>query len=521
MRTRFMRLFLFLLLCLPIAAMAQGKPAAAKPAPKPKAAAAKARAVTTHHSVMIDGQRVAYTATAGTIILSNPQQKPTASMFFIAYTEDKSDPASRPITFLYNGGPGAASTLVNFGGFGPRTIVWPPPGSTVTVRPPYRLEPNPSTLLATTDLVFVDAIGTGYSRILPPTGTPKMFYGVQQDANAFTQFIQRYLTKYGRWGSPKFLLGESYGTTRSAVLANELIHHGIYLNGVMLCSTVLNFPTITFAPGDDLPYILYLPSYATAAWYHHRLTPRPPSLSAFVAKVEAFAAGTYASALFQGSALSSAERASIAKQLAAFTGVRASLWLKSNLRISLPVFNRYLMGSQDETAGRYDSRYTIPDLQPVLPFIGTGDVGATSSAVMGALTASSDNYIETRLNYHSKHLYHQLNYAVNRAWDWKYTPPVQDLLGQGELFLNVAPALARALTNDPGMDVMVNNGYFDMATPFFATRYTFRHMSLSPGDRKRITWDYYDCGHMLYLNAKVLPVLSANINRFIRQASAN
>ncbi len=312
----------------------------------------KARTVTTQHTVEIQGHSLAYTATAGTIILHDAKGNPTAKMFYIAYTKNPvSNPETRPLTFSYNGGPGAASALVNFGGFGPRKIVWPQPGSTVAVRPPYQVKPNPATLLATTDLVFIDAPGTGYSRLIPPKGTPKMFYGVKQDANAFTQFIERYISKYDRWGSPKFLLGESYGTTRSAVLAQQLIQHGIYLNGVILCSTVLNFPTITFAPGDDLPYILYLPSYAAAAWYHHRLHPEPASLPGLVKKAEAFASGPYATALFQGSTLSKTQRESLARQLAALTGLPASLWLKSNLRISLPVFRRRLLGPAEQVHG--------------------------------------------------------------------------------------------------------------------------------------------------------------------------
>ena len=513
-------------LCLPVAGIAQAKPAAKPaahpPAAKPPESAEQERAVSTHHTVTINGQRVAYTATAGTIILRGSNEKPTASMFYIAYTEDKpAHPDSRPLTFLYNGGPGAASVLVDFGGFGPRKIVWPQPGSTVAVRPPYQIVPNPDTLLATSDLVFVDAVGTGYSRIISPAGTGKLFYGVKQDANSFEQFIRQYLSKYERWNSPKFLLGESYGTTRSAVLASDLVQHGIYLNGVILSSTVLTSPTITFAPGDDLPYILYLPSYAAAAWYHHALNPEPSSLPKFVAQAEAFASGPYAAALFQGSALPAAQIASLAKQLSALTGLPASLWSKAHLRIPLPVFSRNLLGNREESTGRYDSRYTIPELQPLLPFSGTDNVGATTSAIWGALTASSNHYIESRLNYHSQREYHQLNYAVNGQWDWKYNPPVQDLLGQGEMFLNVAPALARAMTNDPGLEVMVNNGYFDMATPFFATEYTFRHTQLPAGAEKRLTWDYYPCGHMLYLNPKVLPEISANINHFIAGASAH
>lgn len=348
-----------------------------------------------------------------------------------------------------------------------------------------------------------------------------MFYGVHQDSDAFTQFIERYISKFHRWGSPKFLLGESYGTTRSAVLSQELIQHGIYLNGVILCSTVLNFPTITFAPGDDLPFILYLPSYAAAAWYHHRLHPEPASLQELVKKAEAFAEGPYATALFKGSALRDAERQSIAVQLASLTGLPASMWIKADLRISLQLFRRRLMGEADQSTGRYDSRYTLGELQPLLPFNGSSNLGATSSAMTGALTASFNDYLERRMNYHSDRQYTQLSYKVNSAWDWKYNPPVQVLTGEGSMFLNVAPALARAMGNNPGLELMVNNGYFDMATPFFATEYSLRHSPLSKDAWKRITTDYYDCGHMLYLNPKVLPVLNSNINQFIAKASGS
>ena len=516
---------LILAMCIPGLGMA--KKTTPKPSPKPKAAAAaakkpKERAVSTHHTVTISGKPMAYTATAGTIILHDPKGQPTAKVFYVAYTKDHiSNPTTRPVTFSYNGGPGAASALVDIGGFGPRRLAWPQPGSTVAVRPPYKMEQNPMTLLATTDLVFIDAVGTGYSRIIPPHGTPKMFYGVKQDGDAFTQFIEQYISKYDRWGSPKFLLGESYGTTRSAVLAQDLIQHGIYLNGVILCSTVLNFPTITFAPGDDLPFILYLPSYAATAWYHHRLNPEPKSLPDLVKKAEAFAEGPYATALFKGSALSDAERDSIAKQLSSLTGLPASLWLKSDLRIPLRLFRRRLLGSADELTGRYDSRYTLDELQPLVPFTGPSNVGAVTSATEGALTAVFNDYLERKLNYHSTHHYIQLSFKVNGEWDWKYRPPVHVLLRQGSMFLNVAPALARAMDNDPGLELMDNNGYFDMATPFFATEYTLRHTPLPKGAWKRITTDYYDCGHMLYLNPKALPVLSKNINNFISQASSS
>ena len=304
------------------------------------------------------------------------------------------------------------------------------------------------------------------------------------------------------------------------MLAKELADHGVYLDGVIMCSTVLTFPTITFAPGDDLPFILYLPSYAAAAWYHHRLKPEPASLPDFVKKVEAFAEGPYATALFKGSALSDSEKQSLAEQLAGLTGLPASLWLKTNLRVSAPVFERKLLGKEDESTGRYDSRYTIDQLQPLLPVGGRTSIDASTSAMMGALTASFNDYVERRLNYHSEQHYIQLSDKVFGAWDWKYTPPVEDLLGWGSLFLNVAPALARAMNNDPGLEVMFNNGYFDMATPFFATEYTLRHTDLPKGAWDRITTKYYDCGHMLYVNPKSEPVLNRNINQFIAKASS-
>ncbi len=480
--------------------------------------AVHARSVSTQHAVMVDGRRIRYTATAGTIILRNGSGKPTASMFYIAYRENGVRHESRrPITFAYNGGPGGASVLVDFGGFGPRRIVWPSPGSNQGTRPPYRIVPNPDTLLGATDLVFVDAVGTGFSRILP-AGSAKMFYGINQDASAFRQFIARYLTQARRWNSPKFILGESYGTTRSAVLAADLARHGIDLNGVIMCSTVLDFPTVAFAPGNDSPYIFYLPSYAAVAWYHHRLHPEPASLTAWIAQVERFAQGSYAAALFQGSALAPAKLRSIAVRLAHYTGVSAKLWEKADLRISLPVFQKKLLGRTDRSVGRFDGRFSMPELEPLLPVSGQSAVGAATSAIMGALTASFNNYLERNLHYASPLHYRQIDYKVNADWKWTYEPPVESLTGEGQFYLNVAPALARAMLNDPGLRVMFNNGYFDMATPFFATLYTVHHMGLPPSVMRRIEFRYYPSGHMLYLNPVALPLLKKHIDHFIKRA---
>jgi carboxypeptidase C (cathepsin A) len=484
----------------------------------------KDKAVVTHGSVVVDGKRIRYTATAGTIVLKNEAGKATASMFYIAYTKDGvRDPATRPVTFAYNGGPGFASALVDVGGFGPRRIDWPAPGQIPAEQPPYRLVPNADTILKSTDLVFIDAVGTGYSRILG-AGKPAMFYDIRGDARSFTQFIERYVQKYGRFESPKFLLGESYGTTRSAVLAKDLVAKGVYLDGVILCSTVLDFPTLNFTPGNDLPYELYLPSYAAVAWYHHRLDPQPPDVGALVQQVERFAGGAYAQALFEGSALPPQQKAQIAARLASYTGLPAALWERADLRVPLSVFQRRLLGN-GETTGRFDARFTTPELQQLEPEGGNTAAGAATTAIWGALSASFDDYLQNGLDYHSKRLYVQTSASAFKAWHWlRYQPPLSQLdQGVGNMAIlrqrNVAPALARAMSNDPGMQLMLNNGWFDMATPFFATDYTIAHMGLPAALHGNIHEYYYPVGHMLYLNPAVLPKLARNIDAFIAAAA--
>ncbi|MGH9535559.1 MAG: S10 family peptidase [Terriglobales bacterium] len=498
MRSAF-TLLLVTLLLLPISAAVKSK---SPKIPKPLA-------VKTHATVMIHGQKLAYTATAGRLLLYDAKHKATASVFYIAYTLDGADASQRPITFAYNGGPGGASALVDIGGFGPRRIAWPAPGSTAGELPPYQLVNNGDSIFNATDLVFIDAVGTGYSRIVGQ-GKPKMFYGIAADGQAFAQFIRRYVAQNGRWNSPKFLLGESYGTTRNAVVAEDLVRQGMYLNGVIMCSTVLDFPTVEFTPGNDMPYDFYLPSYAAVAWYHHRLHPQPASLPAWVKRAETFAAGSYAQALYQGSSLPAAQKQAIATQLSQFTGIPAALWLKADLRMKLSLFMRRLLGPTGPMTGRYDGRFTTLELQPILPFQGNTASGATTSAIWGALSATFDQYVRQDLHYPSHRFYQQLNFAVNRQWKWQAGG---DLRAE-----NVAPALARAMNNDPGMQVMFNNGYFDMATPFFATHYTITHMGLPPQLQSHIHVDFYDSGHMLYLNPQALAQVQRNMDAFIRAA---
>lgn len=502
-------------------------PAWSYAAPKPAAKSATTpvpseRTVQTRHSVRIDGSTIHYTATAGTLLLRNKQHKAIGSMFYIAYTKDGAQPDTRPLTFAYNGGPGAASALVNIGGYGPERIAWPKPGDRKAAQPPYQLEPNPDSILKSTDLVFIDAMGTGYSQIVG-AGKPKDFYGVDADAAAFAQFIQRYLSTNHRWNSPKFLLGESYGTTRNAVLANTLLNQGVNLNGIIMCSAVLDFRTLNSRPGNDLPFISYLPSYAAVAWYHHRLKPMPPDLPKFVAQVENFAGGAYAHALFEGSALSIADTRRIANRLAGYTGIPVDLWLKANLRMPLSVFQRHVLGD-DRMTGRYDERYTLLQMQPLLPSPGSGNIGPTMSAGFGALTATMRSYLSGTLNYHGDHPYVQLSSTVFRAWNWRYKPPLDDLgMGVGNettcCGTNVAPALARAMNNNPAMQLMINNGWYDTATPFYGTDYSLAHMGLPAALERNIHTYYYAVGHMLYLNPAVMPQVSKNMNRFITVSS--
>ncbi len=511
-------------ICLVAAAPLFAAAQSAKPAPKPDAAAKpsaipKPRTVVTHASVTIDGQTIPYTATTGTLLIYNKKHEAIASVFYIAYTKDGvKDSSTRPITFAWNGGPGGASALVDIGGFGPRRLEWPQPGSSRGELPPYHIVNNQYSILNATDLVFIDAVGTGYSRIVGK-GTPKMFYGFNEDAATFTKIIKQYLDHYNRWNSPKFLLGESYGTTRNALLANDLVRDGVYLNGVIECSSALNFEALAFGPGNDLAYVSYLPSYAATAWYHHKLNPEPATVEDVVKKAEQFAEGHYLEALYQGSALPDAQKQQVAQQLSQLTGIPAGYWIKANLRIPLSVFMARDLGTSGPQAGRYDSRFTLPELQPLFP-AATDD--ASGSAIMGVVTAAFHQYLTQTLNYHSDRPYHQLSGTIFHDWDWKYHTPVNDLGDSvgNTTGVDVAPALSQAMNNDPGMHVMFNNGYYDMATPFFETLYAVHHMPLAAAERANIHFYYYPVGHMLYVNLKAMPALQKNIDSFIASATS-
>jgi carboxypeptidase C (cathepsin A) len=486
-------------------------PAAAQSAPPdPNAsgsplAVPKPQTFVTHHKARIGNRTMAYTATAGTILLTDTKDEPTASVFYVAYTAEGMGPTSRrPVTFAYNGGPGGSSALIHMGAFGPRTVVTT--NGATTPPPPYDIVDNSDSLLDTSDLVFIDAVGTGFSRIVGH-GTPKDFYGVDADGHAFEQFIRRYITVNNRWNSPKYLAGESYGTTRCAVLANMLQRNGISLSGVILLSTVLDFATLEARPGNDLPYWLYLPSEAAVAAYHHKLPHAPGDLPAFLQTVRAFAQGPYLSALAKGANLTPGERDAIAQTLHAEIGLPVDYLVRSRLRVDPERFEKQLLGASDETIGRFDARFRNFDLDPIAD---SADTDPASEAVFGAFTGAFNAYVRSELHYQTDAPYVFLGAEVNRQWQWN----------RGEFgstsAVNVSNDLRDALTANPYLRVFSANGIYDLATPFFATEYSLAHLGLNPALQPHITFAYYSSGHMIYLNAAAHAAFKADLLKFYR-----
>ena len=461
------------------------------------------RAVDTRHTIAISGQTIYYTATAGTILLRDARRQPTASVFYVAYTKDGTAPAQRPITFCYNGGPGSSTIWLRMGSIGPKRVVTPNAQSAGGA--PFELRDNPYSLLDKTDLVFVDAVGTGFSRLIGK-GTGKMFWGVDEDVAAFGQFIDRYVTRNGRWNSPKFLFGESYGTTRSANLVNYLQNRGMAFNGVVLVSTVLNFATLIPQSGNDLPYVAFLPTEAAAAWYHNRLPERPTDLSAFLAEVRRFAGGQYTDALLKGDALPSDQQTAIIAALHRYTGLPETYIRESKLRIPPDRFEKELLRGSEETLGRLDARFLGYDLDVMAD---SPEYDPSDVAVSGAFVAAFNNYVRNELHWFSDDHYYPTHYdVVNRGWNWN----------RGErsspTATNVAADLQEALTKNPRLYVFSANGYYDFATPFFGTEYTLAHLSLPRALQSHITYGYYESGHMIYLHTPSLAKLKADLSRF-------
>jgi carboxypeptidase C (cathepsin A) len=487
----------------PLRTLAQQEPAASASAlPIPKEREARTQGV-----VHVDGRALTYDTIAGNLLLRDDKDQPTASVFYVAYTVPGAH-AKRPITFLYNGGPGSSSVWLHMGSVGPRRVATVDGHTTPPA--PYDIVENAQTLLDRSDLVFVDAVGTGFST-LAGKGEGKSFWGVDQDASAFAQFVRRFVTKYDRWNSPKFLFGESYGTTRSANLVNVLQNEGMAFNGVVLVSTVLNFGTLgSSGPSDDLSYELFLPTEAAVAWYHDAIPNKPSDLGAFVADVRRFATGEYAAALARGASLDATTRASIAERLHGYLGLSSHFIALNDLRVSPERFEKELLRDRNLTVGRLDGRYLGYDLDAAAD---SPEYDPTDVAISGPFTAAFNRYVRDDLHWVPDGEYKPTNYGVvNRGWQFSRA-------GRDAGSLNVAGDLAEAMTKNPALHVFSANGYFDLATPFYATEFTLAHLGLDPSLDRNITYGFYPSGHMIYLNAPSLAALKRDLSAFYASAA--
>jgi carboxypeptidase C (cathepsin A) len=465
--------------------------------------------VETHHSVTINGRLLNYTATAGSIVLKEEVDKegerPRATLFFVAYTkDDEANVGQRPLTFAFNGGPGSSSVWLHLGLLGPRRIDLGEEGHLPP--PPYAVENNAHSLLDATDLVFIDPVSTGFSRAAPGEEA-KQFHDFQKDIESVGEFIRLYTSRYGRWSSPKFLIGESYGTTRSGGLSGYLQErHGLYLNGVMLVSSILNFQTAYFHPGNDLPYILFLPTYAATAWYHRRLeADLQADLRATLAEVEQFALGDYTLALMQGDELPAATEAQIVAKLARYTGLTADYVRATNLRINIHRFVKELLRDQRRTVGRLDSRFTGIDRDAAGE---RNEYDPSYAAIQGPYTAALNDYVRRELQFESDLPYEILTGKVH---PWRFEQ-------HQNAYVDVAETLRKAMSMNPYLKVFVANGYYDLATPYLATRYTFAHLGLDPSLRANVSMAYYEAGHMMYIQRASLAQLKQELAAFVTQA---
>src|SRR4051794_21502763 len=484
-------------------------------------------------TVTVGGQPIAYDAVAGTLVIhakdwedtdaldadadkddkDKSAPKPEASMFYTAYFRQGVPTASRPITFLFNGGPGSSTVWLHMGAFGPVRVVTAEARHTPS---PYSTVNNDQSLLDASDLVFVDAPGTGFSRIAGKD-KEKSFYGVDQDVDAFARFITQFLSQYGRWNSPKYVFGESYGTMRGAGLALALQNKDVDLSGLILLSDILNWdfmpddPQVN--PGIDMPYIVALPTYAATAWYHNRVARRPADLQTFLRAAENFATTEYAAALLKGDDLPSDERQRVAERLSAFTGLPVGYLLKSNLRIEYGAFQKELLADREATTGTLDTRFLGATIDPLAK---VASYDPQSSAISAAYVAAWNSYVRGSLRY-APAIEYKSGIPIYSKWDYKHAPPGTDkpLIA----LPNVLPDLAVAMKQNPDMKVMVNGGYYDVSTPYFEGVMELRHLPVPPALRSNIEYRYYESGHMVYAHLPSLVALHDNVADFIRRTS--
>jgi len=462
--------------------------------------------VVTEHKTKIDGKPFAYTATCGMLPILTPTGEAEAGMFYVYYRKtDESDPAKRPLMVSFNGGPGSSSVWLHLGAVGPKRALMNSDGSLPP--PPYALVDNPDTWLQDCDLVFIDPVGTGYSRPAKPDGGEK-FWGLKGDLESVGEFIRLFLTRFERWASPLYMVGESYGTTRASGLAGLLIEKGIAFNGILLVSSILNFQTARFLKGNDLPYVLFLPTYCATAWYHGQLSKdlqaRP--LREVLAAVEKFAMGDYHAALGKGSRLTDAERRRIGSQVSRFTGLSREYVEQSDLRIHIQRFCKELLRKERRTVGRLDSRFKGIDLHAVSE---TPEHDPSMTAIRPPYTAMLNDYVRRSLQYKNDAPYHILGGEKKlwETWDWG---------NAGEGLPDTSEALRAALSKNPHMKIFVASGYYDLATPYFATEFTLGHLGLDPTLEANIRTCYYEAGHMMYIEEGSLRKLRQDVSDFLR-----
>lgn len=471
------------------------------------------RLVTTKHKIKLDGETISYTVTCGTVVIredgdnegKREANKPKAEMFFIAYVKDGvKDPAKRPLTFSFNGGPGSSSVWLHLGVLGPKRVAVDQEG--FAPPPPYHLVDNEHSVFSETDLVFIDPIGTGYSRMLDGEKI-KEFHSYQRDIDSVGAFIRLYTSRNQRWASPKFIAGESYGTTRAAGLSSHLQEkYSLNLNGLILFSTALEFSALRFSEGHDLAHVLFLPTYAATAWYHGKIDPalKKKSLRAVMDEVEAFAESDYALALFQGDKLAPAKRADIVKRLARYTGLDAGYIESTNLRIQIHRFCKELLRKERRTVGRLDSRFKGVDRDAAGENF---EFDPAHSNLDGAYSACINDYLGRDLKFATDTPYQMIS-KLYMTWDF----------GTPNGYLNVAEPLRKAMSTNPHMKVYVASGYYDLATPHFASDYVLNHMALDPALAKNIVKYYYEGGHMMYVHEPSLKAQGKHLREFVRKA---
>jgi carboxypeptidase C (cathepsin A) len=456
----------------------------------------------TRHKGVFGGQTIAYTAITGETYLKDKDGKPTAAIFSTSYIKDGGGP-DRPVTFLFNGGPGSGSLWLHMGAFGPKRVNIP--NAKDDGAPPYPITANPDSLLDVTDLVFIDPVGTGFSKALGKTD-PKTFWGVTADAESVAQYIRLWLTEHGRWNAPKFVGGESYGTTRSAAVTNALTsgYNDVALNGVILISTILDFGLESGAEGNEMQYVVTLPSMAAAAWYHKKAGGGFQSVEPFVAEARAFALGPYAAALLKGNSLSPEDHTAIRGQLAKYSGLSETYLENANLRVTSDRFYKELLRDRGLTVGRLDARYTGKDYDNA----GEGsDNDPSFYGIDAAYPAAINAYVRGDLNLKGMDREY-VSIGGVRDWDWKLGGRRDE-----QAYLTVAPYLSRALRENSDMKILVAQGYYDFATPFFAAEYSLNRPGFPDG---RVQYTYYDSGHMMYVQDSDRTKLSNDIRAFIR-----